>query len=1060
MMLPPLKIIPAGAGSGKTYSIQQQLGDWVVDGLVAPERIVAVTFTEAAAAELRERIRAKLLDLGRLEDALKLDQAYISTIHGFGLRLLTEFAFDAGSSPSPRLLNEDEESALIRLSLSKTNKAKVITSNLKKFGYSFSFHSKKSAEDMFRDDLLRIVMLLRSAGWNKESDDYAELATNWIRERYGFARPGEKLTANLHRAVTDLIEAYPESLVESFGNSKAAKDAFRKDFRNLNAAINKNTLSSDWKLWKGLRELRLSKKGCNLPDDYDQLGGVVIEAANALPEHEGPLEQAEQHISALIEAGQDVLVRYAQAKREAGLVDYGDMIAMTAELLRTKSTVLATLVSRIDCLVVDEFQDTNPLQFDLLWQLKNAGVPTVTVGDLKQAIMGFQGADPRLFNALIEQNQDIASPLTRNWRSQPDLMQFINAVGPILFEEAYVPLAPQGAISKQEPLELIKFAKRAKSVQHKVRALSVSDRLQVLLEDPTQQVIDKRTKKSRRLRGGDIAVLCPTNTMLSDYATTLRSMGLRVRLQEGGWHESRIIQLACQALAYVTNPQDRHAALYLSVTELGNLDLQPALEQLITNKKIDDPVLDQLDALADDIEDRTIFALVSDIFSALNLFDIISTWPDADQARANLLRLQAEAGEFMDANREALASGGYYGSGVQSFLAWLNAKVEQKDKNNQPDPRVIDEDAIQLATWHKSKGREWPVVFVCGMDRPLKSRLPDMSLGYDSFDDLSALIEKAQIEYSPEFSAPEVNEKFLGDLRTETELESKRLIYVALTRAREKLVIEWPSFLEGKDTLTYWSIMSDGVTISEADKKFIIGESEFDCLISQGRSELPEEADLPKNTIEAELLTVGRRAITPGQFSGVQIPDSKTPSAMKPTQSGKATADVTLETISYSEGLSLDIGVSGTELGSFLHQCFEILGASANQTKNIASITGVEVSEDYLSAITQSVASFEQWIASYFEATVVYREQPLLGIDNDGSVVSGIADLVIETEKGVWIIDHKSDSIGDPEEGFSHYKPQLLSYAELLESMGKIVLGIGINWIRLGETSLRRFSRK
>ena len=114
-MLPPLTIIPAGAGSGKTYSIQQQLGEWVIDGLIAPERIVAVTYTEAAAAELRERIRAKLLGMGHLEHALRLDQAYISTIHGFGLRLLTEFAFDNGLSPKPRLLNEDEENTLIRL---------------------------------------------------------------------------------------------------------------------------------------------------------------------------------------------------------------------------------------------------------------------------------------------------------------------------------------------------------------------------------------------------------------------------------------------------------------------------------------------------------------------------------------------------------------------------------------------------------------------------------------------------------------------------------------------------------------------------------------------------------------------------------------------------------------------------------------------------------------------------------------------------------------------------------------------------------------------------------
>ena len=101
MNIPQLTVIPAGAGSGKTYTIQEKLGEWVVDEKISPERIVAVTFTEAAATELRERIRGKLLGLGRIEDALKLDEAYISTIHGFGLRLLTEFALIQATRPGP-----------------------------------------------------------------------------------------------------------------------------------------------------------------------------------------------------------------------------------------------------------------------------------------------------------------------------------------------------------------------------------------------------------------------------------------------------------------------------------------------------------------------------------------------------------------------------------------------------------------------------------------------------------------------------------------------------------------------------------------------------------------------------------------------------------------------------------------------------------------------------------------------------------------------------------------------------------------------------------------------
>ena len=1058
-MLSALTIIPAGAGSGKTYTIQQQLGEWVVQGLIAPQRIVAVTFTEAAAAELRERIRAKLLSLGRLEDALKLDQAFISTIHGFGLRLLTEFAFDAGLSPRPRLLNEDEENTLIRLALACTDKADVIMSNLARFGYSYDFNSQKSAEEIFRDDLLKIVMLLRSAGWAEESDTYSEFASHWIRERYGITADGEQLTSRLHNAVNHLLDAFPENMAKEFGNNATASKEFQHDYRNIRAASKDGTLSTDWKLWKELRSLRKSKRGCQLPDGYDDLADAVIEAANALPAHPGPLDQAVLHLESLVAAGQDVLVHYAQAKREAGLVDYGDMIAMAAEMLRSRQDVLNTLVQRIDCLVVDEFQDTNPLQFALLWQLKEAGVPTVTVGDLKQAIMGFQGADPRLFDALIHQNQEVAKPLTSNWRSQLNLMHFINAVGPGLFGDEYIPLAPQRAESPVEPIELIVFSVKAKKRQHAVRALSVGDRLKTLLDDPAQQIWDRRSKQSRRPRGGDIAVLCPTHKMLSEYAAVLRSLGLRVRLQEDGWYSSRIVQLACQALAYVANPLDRHAALYLAVTELGSLDLKTALEQLISAGKIDDPILDQLDVLASKVEDRTIFALVADTFSALGLFDVVSGWPDADQSRANLLRLQAEGGEFMDANREALASGGYHGSGIQSFLAWMNAKVEQKDKNNQPDPRVIDEDAIQLVTWHSSKGREWPVVFVCGLDKRLSPRLPNMVLGYSTFDDLSQLIEKAQIEYSPKFTAPESDDQFLGELQIATELESRRLIYVAMTRAREKLVMEWSSYLAGKDALTYWSILASDASVSHQNATITVGDASFPCVVWEGASELPEDFGVGDEISPTELSTIGRRAIQRGDVPDRLLPDSVVPSGLVAGSGLEVASRQPLESIRYHEGIDLEIELSGTALGTFLHRCFEVLGVNAELAGKIFAITSVEISDGDASTIVNSVASFERWMTDHFSAKAVHRELPLLGIDDNGSVVSGTADLVLEMDDGVWIIDHKSDQVDDPEMAFNNYRPQLECYSKLLNSMGYNVLGLGINWIRRGEVAFVRYER-
>ena len=1044
-----LTIYSAGAGSGKTYKIQEELGNLVEEGTIKPERIVAVTFTEAAAAELRERIRAKLLNLGRLEDALILDQAYISTIHGFGLRLLKEFAFDAGLSPIPRLLNSDEENTLIRLALERTNKVEEIISDLGRFGYQFQWPST-TAEESFRSRLLQVVTLLRSCDWAENDGRLEKYAASWIRQRYGETKDGEKLNARLLSAVACLLESFPKSLADEFGSNPTAESEFSRDFRNLKKAAEGGSLNSDWNLWQGLRDLRKSKRGCQLPPQYDELADSVIVAADELPSHPGPLKLEETHISNLVAAGKDVLNYYAKFKREAGLVDYGDMIAMARELLSSQPDVLDILVGRVDCLVIDEFQDTNLLQHALLWQLKEKSVPTVIVGDLKQAIMGFQGADPQLFSEIIDQNLDDVEHLPNNWRSQRDLMKFINAVGFTLFGADYPSLKPQVPQTESDPIELIEFEKRLKSDGHRVRAYSVGKRLLELMKPNVDKI---GTNQNDGLRGRDIAILCRTHDQLSQYAEVLRSMGLQVRLQEDGWYTSRIVQIAYQALTFLANPSDRHAAIYLAVTELGSLNLKSALEQLISKQQIDDPVLTKLNHLTSQIHDQTIFELIARMISALNLYDLASVWPDADQARANLLRLQAEAGEFMNASREALASGGHHGSGIQSFLAWLNAKIEQGN-DEQPDSRFIDEDAIELVTWHSAKGREWPVVIVGGMETRLKADLPNLILGYDMSDSISEIIENSQIEYSPEFAAPESNAHFLCDLISKLELESRRLIYVALTRAKEKLVIEWPSYSANWKSLTYWSLLASDASLSTSDGMLKIGDCSFECLISKGDSELPEDME---NSLEGggtEILTIGRRAIERRQLPEVRIPDSVTPSELADSTSVDADSDQALKTCRYHKELDVELDISGMERGTFLHRCFEVLGPSPAQARRISSITGVQIEKDDAFSIADSVRNFERWLTEQFPVTLIHREVPLLGVDHNGSIVSGTADLVLETDDGVWVIDHKSDQIDDPEAAFNRYLPQLDCYSNLLQRMGYRVLGLGINWITQGSVVL------
>ena len=398
---------------------------------------------------------------------------------------------------------------------------------------------------------------------------------------------------------------------------------------------------------------------------------------------------------------------------------------------------------------------------------------------------------------------------------------------------------------------------------------------------------------------------------------------------------------------------------------------------------------------------------------------------------------------------------------IKTFLAWLEGRAERD--NQQPEAAVVDEDAVQLATWHSSKGREWPVVFVCGLYSDCeKTRFPEVQVAYppDAFDNLETILQKAAIQIVPEFASSESNDRMKTLLQEEAEKSATRLLYVAMTRAREKLVIEWPSWTIGSKTRKsryYVDVFAEKtgahVATETTGENFMqFGESpRFPCqLLTVTKDKGHWECAAPL-TLET-FPPIGRNVIKPEAIDySMLIAEVMTPSS----RHGLASDPILPNEYKYGSDIKVKLpGITDTaEKGKILHRVFEVLSGRPERKELLSDAIGLELPEETIDAISIAVASFDTWLKMELNPVAVSVEVPLLALI-DGTVVHGFADMVVETTEGLWVVDHKSDNVPDEvsrHKQFNYYYPQLQCYASCMQ---RPVIGVVVNWINFGRVSL------
>ncbi len=794
-----VRLISASAGSGKTYSLTERVVKAVARDGVAPDRIMAVTFTVRAATELVERIRQRLVNplpddlkeasIGRAElrrRAALLSDALIGTVNGICGRLLREFAFEAGLSPALDVLPEEEAERLFRLAISAEIEAfyPVLSEPARRLGRDGGGRGYQKRPD-WRDDVRKLVDMARANG----------IGASALRKMAGTSLEG---LAALMGAPQTLVRN--EYLVARIDEALAAIAACGDETKTTGKTVNRIEAARrafergywTWRDWGDLAGITAAKKGDACLDDLRACAAMV-------QRHPQLHADVRAMIEGVFECAARAMESFDAFKRERGLMDFVDQESKMLALLDNER-VRERIRERIDIVMVDEFQDTSPIQLALFAKLASLVDRCIWVGDQKQAIYGFRGTDPVLMDAVIGAlDASKVDVLQFSWRSRPGLVAFANAV----FERAFrgrmpaerVRLEPKRGDAAGQEVPLAVWRVHGNNKADRARALA--EGVAGLLENSGQwQVADRDDESVRPARAGDVAILCRTHEACAQLAEALGAFGITASCGNG----SLLLQPECAAvLAGIQLLVDERDSLALaelvqylpghpaSGSWLQAL-MQEGLEQVAPIWKEDDRIRNLL-AMRERLPVASPLEIARDVVDVLQVRDAAYGRARPDQALANLDALE----NLVRAYEDACASGREAAS-LPGLIHWLSGQ----DDPGLPPGR--GEDCVQVLTWHAAKGLEWPIVILSDLDA--EARHSPFGLHVEPAREFRAgepLADRG-IRYWPEpvkgknlplTESVEASPEHARALDEEL-AERRRLMYVGMTRARDYLVLVQP----------------------------------------------------------------------------------------------------------------------------------------------------------------------------------------------------------------------------------------------------------------------------
>jgi len=1024
-------LVSASAGSGKTWSLAEllyeRLGD---DEEVRPEAVLATTFTRKAAAELAERVRTRLMEKGLFDEAQRLAAARIGTVNSVCGSIVCDHAFELGLPPQVSVIDEQRAAEVLKQVLGQvldTETRRHLSAIAHRLGVRKEHRVPSS---MAWDDVVaRIVDLAMANGL--DSAAVRESGRRSLEGQLGLL--GKRLPEGVDpdQGLVDAINGWIGH-VEAMGDT--AKGTGKVVSRLKPCRSHGSLLRQPWSEWAAVVNLKPGKANQCL-DEYE----TVADAAALYDRHPRLRADLTSFIEGVFDAAAQVLERYAEHKAELGVIDFADQERLALEVLRNPE-LEESLRDELDLVLVDEFQDTSPIQLAVFVELVRLARKLVWVGDPKQSIYGFRGADPALMDACLKAVRDggTVQNLKESWRSRPELVRATSGLFKPLFKKQDMKPESVGL----EPAEKLTFPPGLGPTVELWETGDTKDRTRIaagiaeLLEDDTVRVRDRNTGEARRIRPGDVGILCRRNVVCLEVARALADIGVRSVVARPGLLATWEARAAVAALRLYVDGRDAVAKAELSRLVQGEQDLDGWLDRLLGQryaKAMDglEPVA-ALVGLAEEQRDLAALAALDRAVDAADVAGLCHRWGSTQERLSNLAQLRALAVSFVE---------GCAGRGIPPTAMALLAHFDKlADDDQDVVPVLADEGAVRIASWHGAKGLEWPVTVLYELWKTFEGRATGLHVVSDreGFDFADPLAGRWIRYWHRPFGRTSKNVEFDGRLDTAPETaealareerQEARVLYVGWTRARDRLVLTGGP--DGLDKGLLELIDLPG----PAGDKVTWGGVELDLL---------ERTPAPRDPVEPSAKPEDRLAAA----GPTDHPEAVVyPSSLD--AKGEVVEEVDLGgRLPFEGGKDLDMANLGDAVHGFMGADVAGRTGRLDLAEGLMERWGVEGALEP-SALLEAGDRLRAWVNTRWPEATWRYEWPVHHVREDGSELKGYADLVLELPEAIVVIDHKTfpgtrPQAVDKARGFAG---QLGAYAEAISAaMGKPVESC---WIHL-----------